>query len=295
MRNSFKCLESMEIYQLRYFIETAKRGALAPAAKILHVSISAVSRAISSLESHLDTKLFNRVGRRLKISGAGEAFRVQAEKIVALADESTQLFKDVPDQVNITVAGREILLDYFGIELFGDASAAKKISNTHFIDTTGKEALSKVKNGDADIAITVNPAPVGWLSKSIAELKFVTCVSSLHPLAKKSSIPVNELLKHFFVAPAGTVFGRIHQAISPDGWRDDVHPRKIKYTTDQMSIYATLIRKGLAVGYVPQYWVDKHDFNSLKISDCAFEANQNVYVSALKQTGKAVVENLYTF
>ena len=50
----------MNIDQLQYIIEVSEQGTIAKAAEKLHVSHSAISQAITSLESELDLTIFNR-------------------------------------------------------------------------------------------------------------------------------------------------------------------------------------------------------------------------------------------
>ena len=50
----------MNIEQLQYIIEVSEQGTIAKAAENLHVSHSAISQAIASLESELGITIFNR-------------------------------------------------------------------------------------------------------------------------------------------------------------------------------------------------------------------------------------------
>nr|MDK7243873.1 LysR family transcriptional regulator [Staphylococcus lugdunensis] len=53
----------MEIKQLKYFLEVAKREHLSDAALELDIAQSAISRQIQQLEDELQVKLFKRQGR----------------------------------------------------------------------------------------------------------------------------------------------------------------------------------------------------------------------------------------
>jgi DNA-binding transcriptional LysR family regulator len=56
---------------LTIFMETAQSESFAAAAKRLNISPSAVSKAISRLEEHLDVKLFERSARALHLTPEG--------------------------------------------------------------------------------------------------------------------------------------------------------------------------------------------------------------------------------
>jgi DNA-binding transcriptional LysR family regulator len=62
----------MEWDDLRVFLCIARTGQITEASKLLALDHSTISRRLARLESSLAVKLFNRAGRRLKISPAGE-------------------------------------------------------------------------------------------------------------------------------------------------------------------------------------------------------------------------------
>lgn len=59
---------------LRAFEATARRGSISAAAHELNVTHSAVSHQVKALEEHLAITLFERVGRRLKLTAQGAKF-----------------------------------------------------------------------------------------------------------------------------------------------------------------------------------------------------------------------------
>lgn len=65
---------------LRHFLEVAQTGSVTAAAERLHVAPSAVSRSIARLESALDTLLFERRARGMRLNSAGELLAVHAKR-----------------------------------------------------------------------------------------------------------------------------------------------------------------------------------------------------------------------
>lgn len=68
----------MEIRQLRYFLDIAETEHLTQSAQNLFVTQSTLSHGLRQLEQELDAALFDRLGRGLKLSQAGEEFRAYA-------------------------------------------------------------------------------------------------------------------------------------------------------------------------------------------------------------------------
>lgn len=62
----------MDLRHARTFVTVAELGSVSKAAVRLHIAQPALSRQISNLEQELGLKLFDRVGRRLVLTGEGE-------------------------------------------------------------------------------------------------------------------------------------------------------------------------------------------------------------------------------
>jgi DNA-binding transcriptional LysR family regulator len=76
----------LTLEQLRVFVAVAERLHVTQAARALNLAQSAASHAIGALETRYDTKLFNRVGRRIELTEAGQVFLVEARAVLAQAE-----------------------------------------------------------------------------------------------------------------------------------------------------------------------------------------------------------------
>jgi DNA-binding transcriptional LysR family regulator len=69
-------------FSLRSPTDSTLRGA----ARALNLAQSAASHAIAALETRHDTKLFDRVGRRIELTEAGRVFLAEARAVLARAE-----------------------------------------------------------------------------------------------------------------------------------------------------------------------------------------------------------------
>lgn len=72
----------MERRQLEYFVAVVDHGGFHRAAEAVHVSQPSLSQAIGSLEKDLGTPLFHRLGRKVKLTAAGEALLPPARQVL---------------------------------------------------------------------------------------------------------------------------------------------------------------------------------------------------------------------
>jgi LysR family transcriptional activator of nhaA len=87
-------MPQLNYHHLHYFWAVAKEGNLTRAATRLHVSQSALSAQIRQLEEQLGQALFNRVGRGLKLTEAGQLALGYAEEIFASGSELLAVLRE---------------------------------------------------------------------------------------------------------------------------------------------------------------------------------------------------------
>lgn len=73
----------MELRHLRYFEAVARHSHVTRAAAELHIAQPALSKQISQLEQELGVALFDRVGRNVRLTEAGEALLPHARAVMA--------------------------------------------------------------------------------------------------------------------------------------------------------------------------------------------------------------------
>lgn len=94
----------MTLEQLKIFVCVAERLNMTRAAEALHITQSGVSASISALETTYGTPLFDRVGRRIELSVAGEAFLAEAEKVLDQVHQAQRTLADLSNLSRGTVA-----------------------------------------------------------------------------------------------------------------------------------------------------------------------------------------------
>ena len=87
----------MELHQLRYFVEVARLRSFTRAAEKCSVAQPSLSQQIIKLERELGQPLFERLGRTVRMTDAGQALYTQAISILASVDEIGDRVKAATD------------------------------------------------------------------------------------------------------------------------------------------------------------------------------------------------------
>src|SRR5256885_7697739 len=72
----------MELHQLRYFCAVAETGSFSRAAEQSHVSQPSLSQQILKLEDELGARLFDRLGRSVRLTELGKTFLPRAHAVL---------------------------------------------------------------------------------------------------------------------------------------------------------------------------------------------------------------------
>lgn len=92
----------MELRHLRYFIVVAEQLHFSRAAEILHIAQPPLSQQIQSLENELGVPLLIRTKRSVQLTPAGQAFLVEARKVITQAGRAIE----VAQQAHHGILGR---------------------------------------------------------------------------------------------------------------------------------------------------------------------------------------------
>lgn len=85
----------MELRHICYFLSVASCQSFTRAAETVHVSQPSLSVQIVALEEELGTRLFDRLGRKVVLTQAGELFRPHAEHALRELEHATQAVQDL--------------------------------------------------------------------------------------------------------------------------------------------------------------------------------------------------------
>src|SRR5262244_833008 len=83
----------MEIRLLKVFCVVAENGSLVTAAAKLHLTPSALSHSIKSLEAQVGCRLFERVGKKMVLNQAGEQFHQSIQQPLTALNQAAESLK----------------------------------------------------------------------------------------------------------------------------------------------------------------------------------------------------------
>jgi DNA-binding transcriptional LysR family regulator len=194
----------MELRHLRYFIAVAETENVTRAAQRLHVSQPALSRQIRDLEEELGFALFERSAKSVRLTPAGQSFLQESRAVLSRADAAVQAARSVA-----IGSGVEVHVGYAAsptAKIFPSILRAFQLempkARVKLHDLSTEEMLHRLKNNQLDAALMVKPGPSllrGLHFEVLGQEKMRLAVGRKHPLARKASIKLNEILNQPFI------------------------------------------------------------------------------------------------
>ena len=181
----------MDTQHLQAFVAIAENGSFSAAAERLHLTQPAISKRIALLEDQLKAPLFDRIGRQVALTQAGQVLLSKAKlilgEVIAAQRAIADLQGDVQGKLSIATS-HHVGLHYLPPYLREFSTRYPQVKlDLHFLDS--EQAYHEILQGRFDLAIiTLALSQDTRLQSHILwhdQLHFVVAPS--HPLAARSS------------------------------------------------------------------------------------------------------------
>jgi LysR family transcriptional regulator, carnitine catabolism transcriptional activator len=194
--------------QLEFFLALADAGSFTRAAGRLHIAQPSLSYAIRALEAELGAPLFERHGRGVRLTPAGEALIAPARRSVrsfALAESAVRAVTDAGFG-RVTVVSSTLWAVDPLVAMIGEFRRLQP--GVHFVvrdPATRSDLLEQVRSGDADFGLLPGPAPGGVLDSHRLVDQELVAVLPPGTTHRALTVSVADLVALGIIAtPAGT-------------------------------------------------------------------------------------------
>jgi len=196
----------MELRQLKYFIKAAELHNFTEAANQLFITQSTLSQQIKQLEDELGILLFDRPGKRVRLTEAGKLFLPYAQRTANDAEDGRNILKDL---MNLQTGTLNIGVTYGLMHLLTKAIVDfnEKLPGVGLQVSFGTTSalLNALEKGDIDLMLSF--LPVQQNATYISEKLFSSCLALIthrdHPCAKSKLLNLKKLETLPLILPSG--------------------------------------------------------------------------------------------
>jgi DNA-binding transcriptional LysR family regulator len=237
----------MDFPSLKAFVAVAEAASFSRAAEVLFMTQPAISKRIAGLEDDLGTVLFDRLGRTIQLTEAGEKFLISARRILTDIDIS----REEVNSLSSEVSGRLRLATSHHVGIHRLPPILKAFTQAHplveldllFMDS--ELACADVARGHIELAVVTLPDDLdgGLLTELVWPDPLSIVCAKDHPMLLEMAKPYTpkQLEQYKAVLPArGTVTRSI--------LLDALQPFKVNVETSLETNYLETIKMMVSVG-----------------------------------------------
>ena len=247
----------VELHQLRYFCAVAESGSFSRAAEQSHVSQPSLSQQILKLEGELGARLFDRLGRSVRLTDVGKTFLPRARAVLRELEAARGDVVEQKDSVGgaICVGVIPTIAPYFLPTQLTFLSRRFPQARVTVVEEITPVLLERLRASVVDVAI---------LALSIRGHEFETfplltehlfaALPKEHRFARRSYISLKDLREEDFLLLRDGHCFRDTAVAACD--RARLHPQ-IVFESGQFSSILSMVGAGMGVSIVPEMAVEK--------------------------------------
>ena len=192
----------MNLNQLKIFYMAAKHGSLSAAAEALYVTQPAVTKGIQRLQEYYEVKLFNRFGKKMVLTEAGEVLYGIAESIFEMENQAEESLRDFQQRKRgfIRLLSSESFGSYYLPYILNSFIRLNPNIRISMEILPTEQIVEKTAALANDLGFISYPVPhKKIILREILEDSYQIIVPLQHPLASKSYIDPADLSGHSLI------------------------------------------------------------------------------------------------
>ena len=260
----------MELRTINTFLHIAELHSFSRAARELGYSQSAVSAQVAQLEAELETPLFDRVGKTVRLTDAGHTFLTYARSLLATAEQAKaalQPARQVSGTLRVALA--DSVCSTFLPDLLQRYHALCPQVELVLRTATDDEMLQMLGSNQIDMAYT--------LDKPLLQPSFVVAPAG-HPLAGQAEVTLQELAgQEFLLTERGMSYrDALDQCMAAQGLAI-----KPFLELGSASLLCQMVEHGMGLSFLPEYIVQNAlaagTLSRLNVPACRVEMRRQLF------------------
>ncbi|MCQ4079059.1 LysR family transcriptional regulator [Streptomyces sp. RB6PN25] len=239
---------------LATFHEVVRTGSYSAAARALGYTQPAVTQQMKALERTVGLALFVRVGRRLKLTEAGEALSRHTGVILGNLSAAQQQLKGLAG----LRAGRVRVCAFpsANATLLPEAIAQLTVEHPgiriELLEDEPPESVQRLVRGECDIALTFSypglqvEVPTEVVELPLTEDLLTVLLPAGHPMARRQAVRLSDLSGERWIAGCPRCRANFLHVCAEEGFTPD-----IVFSTDDNLAVQSLVMAGAGVALVP--------------------------------------------
>ncbi|MBW1599954.1 LysR family transcriptional regulator [Streptomyces sp. JJ38] len=243
-----------ESRHIRTFHEVVRTGSYTAAARSLGYTQPAITQQIKALEREVGAPLFLRVGRRMRLTEAGETLARHAGAILdsmAVAQEQVRALSRL-NTGRVRICAFPSASATLVPEALARLAAGHPGVRAELQESEPPESLHRVVRGECDISLAFTypgldeQVPPELVEIPLLEDQLTVLLPAGHPMARRRAVRLAELSEERWIAGCLRCRSNFLHECAELGFAPDV-----VFTTDDNLVVQSLVAEGLGIAMMP--------------------------------------------
>lgn len=239
---------------IRTFHEVVRAGSYTAAARALGYTQPAITQQMKALERSVGTPLFVRVGRRMRLTEAGQTLARHAEVILDSISTAQQQMESLTRlrSGKVTVCAFPSASATLVPEALAALAVAHPGIRVGLREDEPPESLRRVVRGESDITLAFTypglreQVPEELVEIPLLEDQLTVLLPTGHPMARRRAVKLDELAGERWIAGCLRCRANFLHECAELGFAPD-----IAFTTDDNLVVQSLVAEGLGIAMMP--------------------------------------------
>ena len=194
-------LRHLTLRQLTVFLEATRQMSFARAAETLHLTQPAISMQIRQLEGAVGLPLFERIGKKLALTKAGELFRHHAARVIGELQDAEQALHAVKGLLSgEATVGLVSTAKYFVPRLLAQFAERHAQLDIRFVVGNRETLINALRDNEIDFAVMGRPPEkLDATAEPIAQNPHMLVAHKAHRLTRARRFDFHELRNETFL------------------------------------------------------------------------------------------------
>ena len=194
-------LRHLTLRQLTVFLEASRQMSFARTAETLHLTQPAISMQIRQLESAVGLPLFERIGKKLSLTRAGELFRHHAARVIGELQDAEQALQAVKGlKSGQSIVGLVSTAKYFAPKLLAEFVVKHPQIDIQFLVGNRETLINALRDNEIDFAVMGRPPEkLDASAEPIAQNPHMLVAHKSHRLVRARRFDFHELRTETFL------------------------------------------------------------------------------------------------
>lgn len=275
--------------QLKYIYTVLVTENISRAAEKCFVSQPAMSQIINEFEKTYDLLLFERVGRKLKITSQGEALKKELAIFLLAAQDFENKISEIKDITSgkVRIGIPPVILSVYFYDIISNFMNQNPDIELEIVEMGANRLINELMHGDIELAVLIEPFEDEMCKKTVlTESTFSVVINKQNELSKERIEDISDLAGYPLVLlnEEFQLYDVILKSFKKRGVTPDV-----VFKSKQWDLLINMVKHNPeVVSILPTPIIEEHEYDKIKVYPIDLDVKWKIILVERKTLNKTI-------